>query len=138
MRQDVIYITKADKTRLVDLIMRVLREGNRDVAHLRDLGDELERAKVVESNQIPADIVTMNSRVKISDLESGEQFTYTLVYPDNANTDEGRLSILAPIATGLLGYRSGDVVEWPVPAGVRKMRIEKVEFQPEAAGQLHL
>lgn len=138
MRQDMIYITRIDKSRLTELISRTLGEGGRDVAHLRGLGEELERANVVESNEIPNDVVTMNSTVRISDLETGDQSTYTLVYPDSANIDEGRLSILAPVATALLGYRVGDVIEWPVPAGMRKMRIEQLIFQPEAAGQPHL
>lgn len=138
MRHDIITITRTDKLRLTDLILKTLREGGRDIGHLRDLGEELERAKVVESTEVPPNVVTMNSTVRISDLETGEQFTYTLVYPDRANIDEGRLSILAPVATALLGYRMGDVVEWPVPAGIRRMRIEELLFQPEATGLPHV
>lgn len=138
MRQDIITITRADKSRLTDLIHRILNEGGQDVAHLRALGEELERARIVESSEIPSNVVTMNSTVQISDLETEEQFTYTLVYPDNADTTDGRLSILAPVATGLLGYRVGDVVEWPIPAGIRKMRVDKIIFQPESAGLPHL
>ena len=134
MRQDTIFITRKDKSRLQELISRTLREGGRDVAHLRGLGDELERARIVESNEVPPDAVTMNSKVKIADLETGDRYTYTLVYPDDADIEQGRLSILAPVATALLGYRVGDVIEWPVPAGTRKMRIEELLFQPEAAG----
>lgn len=137
MRQDTIYITRTDKSRLTDLIQRTLREGGPDIAHLRSLGEELERAKVVESADVPNNVITMNSTVRISDLETGESFTYTLTYPDKANIDEGRLSILAAVGTGLLGYRVGDVVEWPVPAGIRKMRIDELVYQPEAAGVLH-
>jgi regulator of nucleoside diphosphate kinase len=137
MSQD-IYITRTDKSRLTDLIVKTRNEGGRDIAHLRSLGEELERAHVVESNEIPSNVVTMNSTVKISDLESGEQFVYTLVYPDSADISGGRLSILAPVATGLLGYRVGDVVEWPVPAGIRKMKIDQILYQPEAAGAPHL
>lgn len=133
-----IFITRADKSRLTELIERTLREGGRDVAHLRGLGDELERAEVVEPREVPSDVVTMNSTVRISDLESGESLTCTLVYPDKANIDEGRLSILAAVGTALLGYRVGDVVEWAVPAGLRKMRIEALTYQPEAAGAYHL
>jgi regulator of nucleoside diphosphate kinase len=137
MRQDTIYITRTDKSRLTDLIHKTLRDGGPDIAHLRALGDELERAKVVESAEVPADVITMNSTVRISDLETGEFFTYTLAYPDHANVDEGRISILAAVGTGLLGYRVGNVVEWPVPAGIRKMRVEEVLYQPEAAGVLN-
>lgn len=138
MSKDIIYITQTDKTRLVELITRTVREGGRDVAHLRSLGEELERARVVDSSDIPADVVTMNSTVRFSDSESGEQYTYTLAYPESANIDEGRISILSPIGTGLLGYRIGQVIEWPVPGGTRKLRIEQLVYQPEAAGDLHL
>jgi len=137
MRQDIIYITRTDRSRLTDLIQRTLREGGPDIAHLRSLGEELERAKVVESADVPPNVITMNSTVRIHDLETNESFTYTLVYPEKANIDEGRLSILAAVGTGLLGYRVGDTIEWPVPAGIRKMRVDELVYQPEAAGALN-
>lgn len=130
-----IQITRLDRSRLQELLVRILNEGGPDKAHLRDLGEELERATVVEPAQIPADVVTMNSKVRVTDLESNDSLDYEIVFPDKANIDEGRLSILAPVATALLGTRAGDIVEWQVPAGLRKLRVEKILFQPEAAGQ---
>jgi regulator of nucleoside diphosphate kinase len=70
----------------------------------------------------------------LRDLDDGETFEYTLVYPRDANAAEGRVSILAPIGTAILGCKAGDVVEWPVPAGTARLRIEDVVFQPERAG----
>jgi regulator of nucleoside diphosphate kinase len=138
MREGKIVITRTDRMRLAALIDRVVRQGGRDVQHLHDLGEELERADVVDSREIPPDVVTMNSTVRISDLETGDQFTYTLSYPDSANIDEGRISILAAVGTALLGYRAGDIVEWQVPAGIRRIRIEELIYQPEANGAHHL
>jgi regulator of nucleoside diphosphate kinase len=75
----------------------------------------------------------MNSTVRVGDLETGEEETYTLVYPEEADIEANRLSVLAPVGTALIGYRAGDVVEWPVPAGVRRFRVEAVLFQPKSA-----
>jgi regulator of nucleoside diphosphate kinase len=138
MRHDAILITKTDKARLTDVIGRVLSKGGPDITHLKDLGEELERGIVTESREIPPNVVTMNSTVRILDLDSGERFTYTLVYPEEADIDNNRLSILAAVGTALLGYREGDTIEWPVPAGVRRMKIEALLYQPEAAGAYHL
>ena len=76
----------------------------------------------------------MNSRADIVDLDSGETVTFTLVFPADANADEGRISVLAPIGAGMLGYRVGDEFEWQVPQGMRRMKVTKVHYQPEAAG----
>ncbi len=84
-------------------------------------------------DRVPPDVVTMRSRVRVLDMVSGRAATYTICYPTEANLEAGRLSVLAPIGTALLGYREGDVVEWPVPGGVRVLKIEKLEHQPEAA-----
>ena len=99
----------------------------------RALEAELDRAEVVPSGDIPNDVVTMHSEVRITDLTAGEERTLTLVYPIEADSTRGRISILAPIATALLGYRVGDTVEWKVPGGVRRLRIDALLHQPEAA-----
>ena len=103
--------------------------------HLVALAEELEDAEVVEPESVPPDVVTMRSRVRVLDMVSGQTATYTLCYPVEADLEAGRLSVLAPIGTALLGYREGDVVEWPVPGGVRVLRIEKLLHQPEAAAR---
>lgn len=107
------------------------------MAHLRDLGEELERGEIVESRSMPPDIVTMNSCFRLKDLETGDIDTYTLVYPEDANSDEGKISILAPIGTAMLGYRVGETIEWQTPGGMRKFKIEELLYQPEAAGDFH-
>lgn len=133
-----IYVTKFDMDRLTELIdgLRAVPKANQ--ANLDLLEKELYRALLVEPQEIPQDTVTMNSRVSVTDVASGEKATYTLVFPSAANIATGKLSILAPLGTALLGYRTGDIVEWPVPSGRRKLRIEEIVYQPEAAGDFHL
>ncbi len=133
-----IVITELDRDRLTDLIMNVQSEGYHGSIYLEKLRAELDRAQIVLPQEIPMDAITMNSKVVLLDLDTREEETYTLVYPENANPSEGRVSILAPIGTAMLGYRVGDVFEWDVPAGKRQLEVERILFQPEAAGQFEL
>jgi regulator of nucleoside diphosphate kinase len=128
-----IFIADDDRARLDALICRALDHHGRQTADVAALAGELRRARVVPRAEIPPDVVTMNSTVRLRDLETGEEETYTLVYPDEADIETDKLSILAPVGTALLGYRAGDVVEWPVPVGVRRFRVEEVLFQPRSA-----
>jgi regulator of nucleoside diphosphate kinase len=107
----------------------------REVNRLRR---ELERARIVPSREVSERVVTMNSEVVLRDLDSGQEFTCRLSFPDEANLDAGRLSVLAPVGTAILGYREGSEIEWEVPKGIRRIRIEKILYQPEAAGDFHL
>ena len=97
------------------------------------LEEELDRARIVSAGRVPADVVTMNSRVRMTDLGTGKEMTYTLVFPREADFSQGKISVLAPIGTAILGYRAGDVIEWNVPGGRRKFRVEEILHQPEAA-----
>lgn len=128
-----LFIADDDRLRLETLIRRVLDQNTQQNTYLAALAGELRRASVVPRSEIPSDVVTMGSTVRLKDLESEEEETYTLVYPDDADIETNRLSILAPVGTALLGYRAGDEVEWPVPSGVRRFRIEEVIFQPRRA-----
>ena len=128
-----IVITEADYVRLQRLFesSRVFRQ--RDAKHLDDLEQELERAAIMRAGEVPSDVVTMNSRVKVKDLNSGRISTYQIVFPAEADIAKNRISVLAPIGTGLLGYSAGTTIEWQVPSGMRRFRILEVEYQPEAA-----
>jgi len=72
------------------------------------------------------------------DLDTGEEEIYTLVFPENADLKQGKISVFAPIGTAMLGYEVGDIFEWEVPAGKRSLRVEKILYQPEASGDYHL
>ncbi|HMP72272.1 MAG TPA: nucleoside diphosphate kinase regulator [Kiritimatiellia bacterium] len=134
MKQRQIFITAFDKKRLEELISVAREFGEHARGYLDGLAAELERARVVDSVKIPGDVVTMNSKVVLRDLETSEEETYRLVFPHEADAGSGAISILAPVGTAILGYREGDVVEWPVPSGLRRIQIEKILYQPEASG----
>jgi regulator of nucleoside diphosphate kinase len=129
--RDHIFITETDHDKLRRLIAG-RRGSGADADHLSELEDELERAEVLDDEQIPADVITMNSEVRLMDVDSGGIKDYKLVFPSQART-ENALSVLAPIGTAILGYRVGDVIEWRVPKGVRRLKVLEVLFQPEAA-----
>ncbi|HEY6186340.1 MAG TPA: nucleoside diphosphate kinase regulator [Pyrinomonadaceae bacterium] len=134
-----IYITRPDQERLTKLIeIARAREGDANRVYLNKLEEELERAEVVEQKDIPPDVITMRSTVSLKDLDTGDEMIYWLAFPTEANSDEGKISILAPVGTAMLGYRRGDVIEWEVPSGVRRLKVEKVLYQPEAKGDYHL
>jgi regulator of nucleoside diphosphate kinase len=133
-----IYITELDKMRLEELIEVAEAVDGRHRQNLEALADELDKAEVVPSREVPPDVVTMNSKVVLRDIDTSEEMTYSLVFPRDANLEAGAISILAPIGTAILGYAVGDVIEWPVPSGIRRIRIERILYQPEAAGDLHL
>ena len=129
-----IYITKADMTRLRNLIEA--QKGSRD--DLTRLQSELDHARVVEPEEIPGDVITMNSKARLRDLDDQEEMTFTLVFPEHASIDHDRISVVAPIGTAMLGQREGDEFEWEVPAGRVRLKVIKVLYQPEAAKQYHL
>jgi regulator of nucleoside diphosphate kinase len=131
-----IIITDADRRRLGTLVERATNVGLVDRRYIDDLEQELERATAVDSCECPDDVITMNSTVRLRDLDSGDVDTYTLVYPAETNVEENRISVLAPIGTAILGYRVGDVIKWPVPSGFVRLRVEEILYQPEHAGAL--
>lgn len=133
-----IYINAFDKTRLMKLIELNAIPNNPDRKYLIELEKELSRGEIVEPKDIPKDVITMNSTVHLKDLDSGEEITYTLVFPGISNISENKISILAPIGTALIGYRIGDIIEWKVPAGLRRLKVEDILYQPEAAGDYDL
>lgn len=102
------------------------------------LMNELDSAKIVEPEAIPSNVVTMNSIVKLSFVNNNKQVQFRIVYPDQANVKENRISIFSPIATALIGYKVTDEIEWIVPAGLTKIRIDEIIYQPEAAGDYNL
>lgn len=134
-----IFVTRLDQERLLKLIANEREFGTfKQESHLIDLEKELKRATILPSDQIPADAVTMNSQAVFKDLDSGEEEVYTLVYPEDADLENNRISILAPIGTAILGFREGDVFEWEVPSGPVHFRVEKILYQPEKAGDFDL
>lgn len=137
MEPRAIYITEQDLERLRKLVIqRRASEGSSE--YLRKLQGELEKAVVVDPAAVPDDVVTMRSTVELVDLDTGGKEIRTLVFPDEADVEQAKVSVLAPIGTAMLGYRVGDTFEWKVPVGTRRLQISRILYQPEAAGDWHL
>lgn len=103
------------------------------------LAAELDRAQVIDPKEMPADVVTMNSRVRFAVEPSGKQYELTLVYPKGIDGTAGKISILAPVGSALLGLSVGQEIEWPAPGGnIIRVRIIDILYQPERAGDFHL
>lgn len=132
-----VVITEADFDRLNQLI----ESPRYRVTHstlLAGLKAELDRREVVPALDVPKRVITMRSRARVRDLSTGESEIYTLVYPEEADINQGKLSVLAPLGTALLGTSAGQMVSVKVPAGIRRLKVERILYQPEAAGDLHL
>jgi regulator of nucleoside diphosphate kinase len=133
-----IYITEYDAQRLRELLEDAKGAGYRGRDDLRNLEAELNRGKLVAPQDVPGDAITMNSRVCLVDLDTGEETIYTLVFPKDADISQNKISVLAPIGTAMLGYRVGDTFEWQVPEGLRRLKVKEILYQPEASGDYHL
>ena len=119
-------------------------EGLLDAPELRDspvaarLRAEFDRADIVEPAQMPHDVVSMNSSADCVDESNGKHHTLTLVYPKDADANAGRISVLAPVGSALLGLRVGQRIDWPGQAGkTHRLKVTAIHYQPEAAGDLH-
>lgn len=104
----------------------------------KNLEEELVRADVVDPRDIPATVVTMNSTVRFKVEPLADEFLLTLVYPKDSDAANGKISILTPVGSALLGLSQGDQIEWPKPdGGLLNVRIEEITYQPERSGEYH-
>ncbi len=138
VRECTIFITDTDRDRLEKLLLGTRMWSSRDKERLQALAEELAKAQTVASREIPGDVVTMRSLVHVKDMKAGTEMDLSVVFPSEADSEQGKISVLAPVGTALLGYRVGDTVEWNVPGGLRRLKIERILYQPEAAGDYHL
>jgi len=138
MQKRDIYGTRFDFDRLSKLIEGTQLWSSKDREYLGQLEEELDRAHVVAPEEIPPDVITMNSTARVTFLQSGKTMDLVLVFPPDADIEKGKISILAPLGIALLGYRVGDTIEWEVPAGLRKLKVQQILYQPEAAGHYYL
>jgi len=125
-----IYITKNDHKKLIEIINKKWPTDNNDKVLL----DELDRAEIVESQDIPDDVITMNSQMVFCDIESNEKLEYWLVFPDDADISQKKISVLSPIGCALLGYKINDTIPVKTPKGEKKIKVEKILHQPESVG----
>jgi len=131
-----IYITQNDRDRLLDMTMRLEKKENKDKLYLDALAQELARATILPSEKIPGDVITMRSQVRLRDLDSREEMTYTLCFPEEADAAAHKISVLAPIGTALIGCKAGETIEWEVPSGKRRLKVMEIIYQPEANGRM--
>lgn len=124
MNHTPIYISREDYAKLRLLVATALHSNAS--AALEKLRSELDRAAVIEPAAFPADVVTMESTVKFEDLGTGEIEEYTITFPDRADIERKRISIIAPIGTALIGCRVGDLVKWTTPGGIRQLKVRHV------------
>jgi len=119
-----------DMDRLTQLIRALRNPQFRDQQQLDLLDEVLQNASVIASEHVPIDVIRMNSRFRVLDLDNGRRARYTLVFPENADISNGRLSILAPLGAAILGRRREEVVEAKVPGGRRRLKIEYALYRP--------
>jgi len=133
-----LIVNRLDYARIKKCISDAKQFKSINKAEADKLMAELDSANIVEPEAIPSNVVTMNSIVKLSFLNSNKEVQFQIVYPDQANLKKNKISIFSPIATALIGYKVKDEIEWIVPAGLTKIRIDKIIYQPEAAGDYNL
>lgn len=128
-----IIVTSRDHAELNSVIAVTGKVSHRVKWELRLLENELNRARIVAPEKVPPDVITINTRAEFLDLETGERMEFTVVLPIDANINDGKISVLAPLGTAMLGYRVGDEFVWHVPHGLRRLKVIKLHFQPEAS-----
>ena len=138
MRNRKIIITQPDYEHLNELLSSEFAQAIGPAEYLQGLKSELGRAEIIDPERVPKNVVTMNSTVKLRDLDTNELETYTLVFPEHADIANDQLSVLAPVGTAILGQRVGDVLRWRVPSGWRRFKVERVIYQPEREGVFHV
>ena len=133
-----VTLTKNDYTRIYKAITDAKNSKTINSNEAEKLLSELSKAEIVSSEKIDKDVVTMNSEVKLFFENTQKEQSFKIVYPQDANLKENKISIFSPIATALIGYRIGDEIEWIVPSGMTKIKIVELLYQPEAAGDFDL
>lgn len=130
-------LTELDHARVARLL-RVAHDTPRDTSG-DAIDDVLDRSDLVTSNAVAPDIVTMNSRVSLKDLDTGASYCWTLCYPKHADFQAGFISVMSPAGAGLLGRQVGSVARWRTPGGVDKSaEVLEILYQPEASGDYTL
>lgn len=127
------FITVDDYERLKGLI-----EVQHDSEIAGRLMKELKSARTFPKDKISENIVTMNSRARLREVNSGREIAITVTYPEEADSRQQKVSVFSAIGVALLGCREGDITSWRVPGGIGRFKVEKVLYQPEAQGHYSL
>ncbi|MBN2484971.1 MAG: nucleoside diphosphate kinase regulator [Bacteroidales bacterium] len=132
--QGEIIITELDFTRLNSLINSTRGKNSPEIKNIEVLNTEIKRAKKVDSKNISPEYITMNSVVKLTDMDTGKNIQLKLVYPKEADFRQGHISVFSPLGSALLGFKAGDTIAYEVPKGTKQIRIDEILYQPEASG----
>lgn len=128
-----IRVTSWDYQRLSDVVEAFRSRGCEPLVEL--LSEELDRAELVEPAAVPRDVVTMHSCVKFIDHGTDEVRCVTLVYPGEEDSRKGKIAIIAPVGSALLGLQPGAVMAWRTMDGrIKRLSVLEVQYQPEASG----
>lgn len=122
-----IIVASEDRSRLLDLVADV------DGKVAEQLESELDRAHVLPLSEVPSDVIVMDSNVEYEEIVTGRRRQMQLVYPRQADSSAGRVSILAPLGCALLGLRVAQEIDWNMPGGKRRLRVLSVTREPRAA-----
>jgi regulator of nucleoside diphosphate kinase len=138
MNSSTLYVTEHDLQQLRQVIADARWQRRHTPADFEQLEAELARRVPIAPDEVPGDVVTLNSDVQLLDLDGGEVFGCSLVMPAEADPALFKISALAPVGLAVLGHRVGDTVAWPVPAGAQRLKLLALLYQPEAAGHWDL
>jgi regulator of nucleoside diphosphate kinase len=138
MQAETPIVTEQDLRRLRQLLAELRPGEDGQAEQLDELSRRLEEARVVPLDEVPRSLVTMNSLVGLRDLAVNQKMTCRLVYPDQADPVKHQTPVTGPLGSEILGSSVGHVFECPVPSGTRRLRVEMVYYQPEAAKDFHL
>ena len=131
--EDTILMTVKDAARIKHAL------STHPIDNAEDLELEIDRAKIIADNEVPADLVTMNSQLKYINLTDNKESIVMIVYPQDANAAEGKISVLAPLGSALIGLRVNQEINWMFPDGkIKRLKILDVLYQPEMNGDWHL
>ena len=135
MQQQYVRVTEVDSRRLQALIDAALQRSGHDARSVEELERHLLEAEITPASRIGADVVTMNSEVLVTDLDTRETLGFRVVFPRAANAAAGNISVLAPLGMAVLGRKVGEELTWKVPAGTRRLRVDALVYQPERDGK---
>jgi regulator of nucleoside diphosphate kinase len=129
-----VRVTDFDSRQLQNVVASSLSKDPQDLGSVERLERRLDDVEIIRADRIEPDIVTMNSEVRISDLDTHETIVFRLVFPNAADATAGKISVLAPMGMAVLGRAEGDHVSWETPGGMRRLRVDQVLYQPEREG----
>lgn len=127
-------LTDVDRQRLGTLLTRADMQAVGRSRLRSKLEGKLEDADNIAAAQAPSTLVTMNSKVVLREVGSGEPHTCTLVYPEDREITDGGVSVLQDLGCSMLGHRVGEMIDVKAPTHLKRYVIQDLLYQPETVG----